>query len=266
MNPTRTPAKKIASPVVGTESHRNLLLAALPGTEAPELIARCERVDLVFGEMLAEPGAVIRYVYFPTGGFVSLISTIDPRLQLEVGLVGTEGMLGIPLVMGVNVEPLRALVQGAGPALRMEAAQFSSELERSSALRQVLNRYVYVLMSQLTQMSACTNFHVLEARFARWLLMTRDRAHSNKFRVTQEFMAHMLGVRRVGVTHAAGALQRRKLIRYVRGNLIILNSAGLEAVSCACYAAAKGTYASIIGINHARSSGTLRSRRDARRA
>jgi Crp-like helix-turn-helix domain len=158
-------------------------------------------------------------------------------------------MLCVPLLLGVNMAPLRAQVQGAGPALRIEAAQFSNELTRSPALRQVLNRYLYVLMSQLSQMSACTRFHVLEARFARWLLMTRDRAQSNEFHVTHELMAFMLGVCRVGITHAAGALQRRKLICYTRGELTILDGAGLEAVSCRCYAAAKGTYAALIGVN-----------------
>jgi CRP-like cAMP-binding protein len=265
MIPARHQSKKRASPVPGPWVHTdNLLLTALADTDARGLIARCERVHLAFGEVLAEPGAEIQYVYFPTGSFISLISSVDPRARLEVGLVGSEGMLGVSLLMGVNVEPLRALVQGAGPALRMEATQFSKELERSSALRQVLNRYLYVLMSQLAQMSGCTSFHMLEARFARWLLMTRDRAHSNEFRVTHEFMAYMLGVRRVGVTHAAGALQRRKLICYSRGKLTILNNAGLEAASCTCYAAAKGTYATITGINGSRSHGARRSRRGAR--
>jgi hypothetical protein len=262
-----TQAKKITCPVMGTEAHRNnTLLAALPGTEALRLTTRCERVDLTFGAVLAEPGAEIRHVYFPTGCFVSLISPIDRKAQLEVGLVGTEGMVGVPLLMGVNVEPLLALVQGAGPALRMEAAQFSSELQRSSALRQVLNRYSYVLMSQLAQMAACASFHMLEARFARWLLMARDRAHSNEFHVTQELIAHMLGVRRVGVTRAAGALQRRKLICYTRGNVTILNNANLEAASCVCYAASKEIYAAIIGRSDARSGGTLHSGPGARRA
>jgi CRP-like cAMP-binding protein len=265
MVPARIPAKKTIRPVAGSLIHTdNQLLAALAGTDAAGLIDRCERVHLPFGEVLAEPGAEIRHVYFPTGSFVSLISSIDRRERLEVGLVGAEGMLGVSLLMGVNVEPLRALVQGAGSALRIEAAQFLRELERSSTLRQVLNRYLYVLMSQLAQMARCTSFHVLEARFARWLLMTRDRAHSNEFRVTQEFMAYMLGVRRVGVTQAAGALQRRKLIRYTRGKLIILNNAGLEAASCACYASAKGMYAAVTGINDSRSRGARRSRRGAR--
>jgi CRP-like cAMP-binding protein len=246
----RTPAKKITPSVDAITAHRsNSLLAELSGVDARALIGRFERVDLPFGAVLAEPGAAISHVYFPTGSFISLICSIDQRPRLEVGLVGTEGMLGVPLLLGVNVAPLRALVQGAGSALRMEAAQFSRELEKSLALREVLNRYVYVLISQLAQMAACTGLHVLEARFARWLLMTRDRAHSNEFRFTHELMARMLGVRRVGVTHAAGALQKRKLIHYTRGKLTILNGVGLEATSCTCYEAAKGTYAALFSSN-----------------
>jgi CRP-like cAMP-binding protein len=219
-----------------------VLLAALPYAERRRLVALCEPVELTVGRVLCEPGARLHHVYFPTGAFISLISALDDRPRLEVGLIGSEGMLGITLLLDVNVAPLRALVQGSGSALRMDAALFSHELKRGRALRRVLSSYLYVLMSQLAQMAACTRFHNVEARLARWLLMTRDRAHSDEFYLTQEFIAYMLGVRRVGISRAAHALQARKLIRYARGNMTILDGSGLENVSCECYAVSRNLY------------------------
>lgn len=225
----------------------NRLLASLPNKDRQRFLAGCERVELAFAEVLAEPNELIRHAYFPTGSFISLVSKIDGQSSLEVELVGDEGMLGITLILGVTVSPLHALVQGAGTALRMDAASFGRELEQTPELRRVLMRYLYTVMGQLAQTAACSHFHVVEARLARCLLMTQDRAHSNQFHVTHEFLASMLGVRRVGVTKAATSLHGRKLIDYSRGDVTILDRSGLEAASCECYQTDNAAYARIMG-------------------
>ena len=213
----------------------NSLLAALPRKNYQRLLAGLEPVTLTFGEILCEPGDSIRHVYFPIDSLVSLLTLVEGHLAIEIGMVGREGMLGIPLALGINVSSTRALVQGTGTALRMKSARFHKELRQSLPLQRELYRYTNVLMAQVTQIAACNRFHVVEARLARWLLMTRDRVRSDQFQLTQEFLGHMLGVRRVGITKAAGALQDRKLISYNRGHITILDHEGLEAASCRCY-------------------------------
>lgn len=225
----------------------NRLLAALPRKDRQHVLASCEGVELAFGDVLCEPGERIRHVYFPTDSFVSQVAPIDGFASLEVGLVGNEGMVGISLTLGVNVSPLHLLVQGSGPALRMNAEPFRRELARSLPLQRELNRYLYVVMTQLAQTAACTRFHVVEARLARWLLMTQDRAHSDVFTLTHEFLAYMLGVRRVGVTKAATSLQRQQLISYTRGKITVHDRRGLVALACGCYLADIETYRRILG-------------------
>lgn len=213
----------------------NTLLAGLPRQSFRNLLPGLVPVTLAFGDVLYEPGDTIGDVYFPSRSVVSLLTVVDGRDALEVGLVGREGMVGIPLTLGVRLSPVRALVQGAGAAMQMSARRFRKAFDASAPLRRSLQRYTYDLMAQITQTAACNRFHGVEERLARWLLMTRDRVGSPQFRLTQEFLSHMLGVRRVGVTNAASALQRRRLIEYRRGNIRILDSAGLEAAACSCY-------------------------------
>jgi CRP-like cAMP-binding protein len=226
---------------------KNRLLEALPRPDREHLLAGCEQVPLTVTDVLCEADQRIRHVFFPTVGFISLIVAIGSEAGLEVGLVGDEGMLGSSLVLGVNVTPQRALVQGSGEAWRMSAAQFRRELDRCLPLRRMLHRYVYVKSRQLAQTAVCTRFHLVDARLARWLLMTSDRAHSDTFYITQEFISSMLGVRRAGVNRAAGLLQERKLVSYSRGRLAILDRRGLQADACACYAADRATYREFMG-------------------
>jgi CRP-like cAMP-binding protein len=225
----------------------NRLIESLPGSDRRRLLGRCETVELAFADVLCSPGDALRHVYFPTGGFISLIMPVDGSAALEVGLVGNEGMFGTPLALGVETSPVRAVVQGAGSALKMDAVAFCDELGRSAALQKRINRYVVVQLNQLAQTAACTRFHVVEARLARWLLMTQDRAQASSFHITQEFLAFMLGVRRVGVTKAARSLLHRELIQYSRGNITVLDRRGLKAASCGCYKADLESYDRMLG-------------------
>jgi CRP-like cAMP-binding protein len=217
----------------------NRLLATLPKKEYERLLPGLKRVPLNFGEVLYEPGDTIKHIYFPNDSIVSLLSALSERSTLEVGMVGNEGMAGLPIFMGVNVSQTRALVQGAGSAMRMTSANARVEANRLGSLHRLLHRYSHSLLTQVSQSAACNRFHPVEARLARWLLMTADRLNAEGFRLTQEFMSSMLGVRREGVNKAAGALQADKLIRYSRGVIAILDRRGLEAKACACYALIK---------------------------
>jgi CRP-like cAMP-binding protein len=215
----------------------NSVLRALPRKDRDHILARGQQVKLTYGDVLNEPGDRIQHVYFPNAGLISLLTPVDGHLSVEVGMVGNDGMAGTPLILGINVSPVRVLVQGSGSAMRMKAAAFRNELKHKPTLQRELNHYLYAFMAQVAQTAACNRHHQLDARLARWLLMTQDRMQSSEFRLTQEFLAHMLGVRRVGVTKAAALLQKRKLIRYSRGHITILNRRGLERASCRCYRA-----------------------------
>jgi len=213
----------------------NRLLAALPKKEYQRLRLQLKTVSLEFGKVLYEPGDIIRRVYFPNDSIISLLSAVAARSTLEVGIVGNEGVAGLGVFMGVNTSRTVALVQGAGSAMSMTAASFRKEANRLGTMHRLLHRYTHSLMTQISQSSACNRFHNVDARLARWLLMSSDRMGSGEFRLTQDFMSNMLGVRREGVNQAAGELQKHKLIGYSRGMLKILDRPGLEAVSCQCY-------------------------------
>ena len=220
----------------------NLILASLPRKTSQRLLAKLETVSLKFGQVLYEPGRAIRHVYFPIDCLVSLLTAVDKRRTLEVGMVGNEGMAGMPFILGVGVSGVRALVQGQGGALRMAAAPFRVEFARNRPLQEALYRYNYALMAQISQTAACNRFHDAEHRLARWLLMTRDRVGRDEFSLTHAFLAHMLGLRRVGVTEAASALKQRKIINYQRGKIQILDVKRLKASSCSCYQIVKSVF------------------------
>lgn len=225
----------------------NRLIELLPRVDRQRLLAICKPVQLVLADVLASHGKPSRHLYFPIDSFISIVASIGGEPVLEVGMVGREGMLGAELALGVTTAPLHALVQGPGSAWQVEAKAFRALLAKSLPLQRGLNRYIYVLMAQLATASACLRFHQIEPRLARWLLMSQDRAHADRFLVTHEFLAYMLGVRRVGITAAAGALQRQHLIEYHRGDLTVLDRPGLEAAACSCYAADRLVYESTLG-------------------
>jgi CRP-like cAMP-binding protein len=220
----------------------NQVLAHIPPRAYRRLQAQLEPVTLSFGQVLYEPGETIRHVYFPIDCLISLLTAVDKRRSLEVGMVGNEGMAGMPFILGVGMSGVRALVQGQGAALRMASGPFRIEFDRNRPLQQALFRYTHALMAQISQTAACNRFHDTEARLARWLLMTRDRVGSDEFPLTHEFLAHMLGLRRVGVTEAASALKARNLIGYHRGMIDIRNTKGLEASACPCYEIVNAVY------------------------
>jgi CRP-like cAMP-binding protein len=225
----------------------NLLLGGLGIRDRKKLLRGMEPVSVRSGELLSEPGQRTTQVVFPLDCSITLMLAIEGGPPVEVGLIGREGMLGIPLLLGAPVSAFRAIVQGPGRAWCIDATRFGAQLAGNTALRRQLNRYVYVRMLQLAHGAACRSFHLVEGRVARWLLMSRDRARSDEIALTHEFLAHMLGVRRVGVSIAAHALQDRHLIRYARGKIVLLDGHGLEDAACSCYSNEKKIYARLMG-------------------
>lgn len=223
------------SPETSPQAAKNRLLELLPRQDRKRLLAACQLVELKSAEALREAGQRIRHVYFPAGSSVSLLAPTAAGNTLEVAVIGDEGVLGISVAFGINIGSQRAVVNRAGPAWRIAAPLFCREFERSPRLRRLMSRYLYVVMAQLAQTAVCSNFHDVTARLARWLLVTGDRAESEKLCITQEVISAMLGVRREGVNHAASSLRERKLISYTRGRLTILDRCGLQAAACACY-------------------------------
>jgi CRP-like cAMP-binding protein len=215
----------------------NRLLWALPVSDRRRIVSGCEMVDLALSELVYSPWKPLDFVYFPTSSFISLIMPTGDSTAFEVGLVGNEGMLGTALALNTDMSPERATVLGAGSALRMDASALRREFRRSGALRGVIDRYVHIRMGQLAQAAICAQFHLLEGRVACRLLTTQDRARVSALNITQEVLAMKLGVRRAGITQAASSLKQRRLIRYSRGTINVLDRRGLMTASCSCYRA-----------------------------
>jgi CRP-like cAMP-binding protein len=239
--------QEISVPTAETAAMVNRLIGSLPSNERSRLVEKCVPVELAFGSVVCESDQPLRHVYFPLTGFISLVMPVPGHPPLEMGLIGNEGMLGATTALGIDVAPMRCVVQGSGSALRTGAVQFRRSLRNLPGTYRLLHRYLYVLLAQLSRMAACTRFHDVEQRLARWLLMTDDRTSADHVYLTHAFLADMLGVQRSAVSIAAGSLQDRELIRYSRGRIRILSRAGLEAVSCGCYSAMIDEYECRLG-------------------
>lgn len=218
-----------------TDRPINHILVALPEKDYRRCLEKLERIEMVYGNTIYKTGSVIRHVYFPESGIVSLLSTVNETSTLETGIVGSEGMIGIPVFLGVKTSHSLVLIQGAGFAMRMTTVDFLAECEKGAELTRILKRFTHSLMAQTAQSAACNRYHPIEARMARWLLMTHDRMKSGKFQITQEFLSNMVGVRREAVNKTAKGFQNRGLISYNRGKLLILDLKGLKAITCDCY-------------------------------
>lgn len=224
------------------ELHRpveNHLLAALPREDYARVQRHLEPITFALGDLVYDAGGHLDYLYFPTTAVVSLLYTMEDGSTAEMGLTGNDGVVGIALLLGGDTTPNRAVVQIAGGALRMPARLLQAEFTQRGAVHQVLLRYIQALITQISQTAVCNRLHAVEQRLCRWLLLSHDRVQSNDLRMTQEFIAHMLGGRRESVTMAAGRLQDAGFIHYARGHITILDRPGLEATVCECYRVVK---------------------------
>lgn len=226
---------------------RNHLLAGLPPDDFALLAGSLQRVCLELEQVLHAPDEAIEAAHFPEAGMVSMIAALEEGNAQEVGVIGREGVVGLSVVMGDHSSPMEALVQGRGTAMRVPAAALKAAFERSPALRAALLRYMQAHHLQVAQTAACNGRHAIEERLARWLLMAHDRAEGDRFPMTQEFIALMLGVRRAGVSVAAGILQKTGAISYARGCITVLDRPGLEAASCGCYRAVRRQFERLLG-------------------
>jgi CRP-like cAMP-binding protein len=220
----------------------NQLLAALPTDERKRLLPDLEHVPLAVGDVLYEPDEPIRYIYFPNNGVVSILSTVGERMSIEIGMVGKEGMVGIPVFLGVDTATNQAVVQVPGDAVKMLAETFKGVAKREGPFHDLLHLYTHALLTQMSLSIACNRFHNVEKRFARWLLVIHDRVNGDEFLLTQKYISRMLGAHRPHVTTAAGTLQKAGLIRYRRGRIAILDRDGLEKSSCDCYRCGKENF------------------------
>lgn len=231
--------EKVFSPDGAIKNH---LLAALPRDDYLRLEPRLEPVTLNLGDVLYESGEQMNYVYFPTTAIISLLYIMENGATAEIGLVGNEGLVGIALFMGGGTMPNRAIVQSAGTAVKLDATYLKTEFSRAGLFQILLLRYTQAFMTQISQTAVCNRLHSVENQLCRWLLLNHDRLQSNELVMTHELIANMLGVRREGVTVAAGILQDKKLISYVRGTIKIINRPGLEHEVCECYQVVKDEY------------------------
>jgi CRP-like cAMP-binding protein len=225
---------------------RNRLLSALPQKEYKRLLAKMEEVSIEQGQRLIVPEKEIKDVYFPLNAMISLVSSTKEGVSVETGIVGSDGVLGVAVLLGTATTPMQSVVQIPGRAMRMGAKAFKSEFDRGGAFNKILLLYLHVLVIEISQTAACNKLHSIDERLARWLLMGCDSIRSEELPLTHEFLSMMLGVRRAGVTEASSRLRKKGLIRYHHGRITILDRKGLEGEACECYQVVKGEYSRLI--------------------